>query len=82
MGVALGRRRVSRDDRIHLETADPTRPIPFLEATAMTPFTSSIRSTTRRLHAPGLTLLLAWIEVVVALAGAFLIVNERVVRES
>ena len=30
----------------------------------------------------GLTLLLAWIEVVVALAGAFLIVNERVVRES
>ena len=30
----------------------------------------------------GLTLLLAWIEVVVALAGAFLILNERVVRES
>jgi hypothetical protein len=29
-----------------------------------------------------LTLLLAWIEVVIALAGAFLIVNERVVRES
>ena len=30
----------------------------------------------------GLTLLLAWIEVVVALAGAFLIVNERAVREA
>ena len=30
----------------------------------------------------GLTLLLTWIEVVVALAGAFLIVNERAVREA
>ena len=30
----------------------------------------------------GLSLLLAWVEVVIALAGGFLIVNERVVRES
>jgi len=29
----------------------------------------------------GLTLLLAWLEVVIALAGAFLVVNERAVRE-
>ena len=38
----------------------------------------------RLLNVPqlGLTLLLAWIEVVVALAGGFLIVNERAVRES
>jgi hypothetical protein len=37
----------------------------------------------RLLDAPqlGLTLLLAWLEVVVALAGAFLIVNARAVRE-
>jgi hypothetical protein len=30
----------------------------------------------------GLSLLLGWIEVVIALAGGFLIVNERVVREN
>ena len=38
----------------------------------------------RLLNVPqlGLTLLLAWIEVVVALTGGFLIVNERAVRES
>lgn len=30
----------------------------------------------------GLTLVLAWLELVVALAGAFLIVNERAVREA
>ena len=38
----------------------------------------------RLLDAPqlGLTVLLAWLEVVVALAGAFLIVNERAVREA
>lgn len=30
----------------------------------------------------GLTLLLAWVELVIALAGAFLIVNERAVREA
>jgi hypothetical protein len=38
----------------------------------------------RLLNVPqlGLTLLLAWIEAVFALAGAFLIVNERVVREA
>ncbi len=30
----------------------------------------------------GLSLLLGWVEVVIALAGGFLIVNERVVRES
>jgi len=29
----------------------------------------------------GLTLVLAWLEVVIALAGAFLVVNERAVRE-
>lgn len=29
----------------------------------------------------GLTLILAWLEVVIALAGAFLVVNERAVRE-
>ena len=29
----------------------------------------------------GLTLMLAWLELVIALAGAFLIVNERAVRE-
>ena len=38
----------------------------------------------RLLNVPqlGLTLLLAWIQAVIALAGAFLIVNERVVREA
>jgi hypothetical protein len=38
----------------------------------------------RLLNVPqlGLTLLLAWIQAVLALAGAFLIVNERVVREA
>jgi hypothetical protein len=38
----------------------------------------------RLLNTPqlGLTLLLAWVEAVIALAGAFLIVNERVVREA
>jgi len=30
----------------------------------------------------GLSLLLGWVEVVIALAGGFLIVNERVVREN
>lgn len=30
----------------------------------------------------GLTLMLAWLELVIALAGAFLIVNERAVREA
>jgi hypothetical protein len=29
----------------------------------------------------GLSLMLGWLEVVVALAGGFLIVNERVIRE-
>lgn len=38
----------------------------------------------RLLNVPqlGLTLLLAWIQAVIGLAGAFLIVNERVVREA
>jgi hypothetical protein len=38
----------------------------------------------RLLDAPqlGLSVLLGWLEVVVALVGAFLIVNERAVREA